>query len=82
METVLEKVNQTLTYLDSVTMVQSVATKIGIRPAYVSIVFLLAFFIVVILGYGASLICDIAGLLYPAYMSHKAVKSIEPDSIK
>ena len=82
MESVLEKVGQTLSYLDSTPMVQGIAGKTGIRPAYVAIVFILAFFFIVILGYGASLICDIVGILYPAFMSHKAAKSQDENQIK
>jgi len=80
---------QAQTYLDplsdhfkDVPVVKTIAEKLNVPTSYVAIGSVLVVFLMVFLGLGSGLIVNLVGILYPAYMSFKAIESEDPEDDK
>lgn len=64
-----------LNELDKVPQLKELSAKAGVKPAHIGLGVVALALILVLLGYGTSLIAFLVGFLYPAYMSFKALES-------
>ncbi|CDI76420.1 hypothetical protein, conserved [Eimeria acervulina] len=62
-------------YLEDATLAQQASSFTGLRPSV--LVIALGLFLIISLGtgIGGGLVCDVAGFLYPAWMSFRAIES-------
>ncbi|CAG9320813.1 unnamed protein product [Blepharisma stoltei] len=76
-------------YLDSLTqhfqtvpLVKQISEKSGLPASYVAIGFIGFSFMLVLFGICSGLMVNVVGILYPAYVSFKAIESKETDDDK
>ncbi|CDJ41800.1 hypothetical protein, conserved [Eimeria tenella] len=62
-------------YLQDAPVAQQAAAATGLRPSFLVAVAAAVLFISLGTGFGGGLVCDIAGFLYPAWMSFLAIES-------
>lgn len=69
-------------YLNASPLAQQAAAFTGLRPCVLFCGFVLFMIISLGSGFGGGLVCDVAGFLYPAWMSFRAVESPAPEDDK
>ncbi|XP_078252468.1 receptor expression-enhancing protein 5 [Rhinoraja longicauda] len=52
-----------------------IESKTGIKKTYIALAFVAFISIYLVIGYAASLVCNLIGFVYPAYVSIKAIES-------
>ena len=77
MEEFKQKIEALSNELDQILLIKTISDKTKVPSGYLAIGLSLIFFLFVLLGFGANLIVNIVGILYPAYMSFKAIESKE-----
>lgn len=69
-------------HFDKVPFLKKISEKTNIQSSYISIGIISSVFLFVLFGFFSSLLVNIVGILYPAYMSFKALESKETDDDK
>jgi receptor expression-enhancing protein 5/6 len=82
MDKVKDFVKRLTEHFDGIPKVKLVADKIGVPTGYIAIGILFVAMFLVFSDIGSHAICDVIGIVYPAYMSFKAIESKETDDDK
>merc|ERR1712188_209704 len=62
-------------FLDKIEVMQTLQDKTGIKKLYIAAGLCLALTIFILFGFGAGLLCNFVGFVYPAYASFKSLES-------
>merc|ERR1711934_662491 len=62
-------------FLDKIEVMQTLQDKTGIKKLYIAAGLSLAVTIFILFGFGAGLLCNFVGFVYPAYASFKSLES-------
>ncbi len=68
--------------LDDVEQLKELQKKTNIAPRHMAVIALVLLLVMMVLEYGASILCQVIGFVYPAYMSFKAIESKAEDDDK
>lgn len=82
----MEYINQYVEKLsesfDDIPQVKSVADRFGIRTGYIALGAVALVFLFVVIGIGEVFLTNLLGVVYPAYMSFKAIETKEEEDDK
>ena len=82
MDQIKQKIDSLSKHFEKIQPLRILSEKTGIPLGYIVIGVIVCLFIFVLVGVGANLIVHIVGILYPAYMSFKAIETKEEDDDK
>jgi receptor expression-enhancing protein 5/6 len=82
MDKVKAFVERVTAHFDGIPKIKLVADKIGVPSGYVALGILVVAMVLVFSEIGSTAICDLIGVIYPAYMSFKAIESSGADDDK
>lgn len=82
MDQIKQKIDNLSKHFEQVPVLKMISEKSGVPLGQLVIGVMTVFFIFVLIGFGTSLIVNVVGILYPAYMSFKAIESKEDDDDK
>ncbi|OMJ78268.1 hypothetical protein SteCoe_21945 [Stentor coeruleus] len=82
MDQIKEKIDSLTAHFEKIPYLKVASEKVGIPLGQLVIGVMLFLVLFVLLGFGASLIIHAVGILYPAYMSFKAIESPSEDDDK
>ena len=82
MDQIKQKIDNLSRHFEQVPALKQLSEKTGIPLGQLVIGVMVVLFLFVLLGFGANLIVHVVGILYPAYMSFKAIESKEEDDDK
>jgi receptor expression-enhancing protein 5/6 len=82
MEEIKAKIEELSEQLEQISLFKTLRAKTGVPTGTFAIGLMSVLFLLVFVGFGASLIVSVVGILYPAYMSFKAIESAEEDDDK
>ena len=69
-------------HFDEIPFIKQLSEKTKVPSSQLVIGIIVSLLVFVVFGFGASLIVQVVGILYPAYMSFKAIESPEDDDDK
>ena len=82
MEQFNQKIDSLTAHFEKVPGLAMVCEKSGVKAGYVVLGTLVVACLLVVIGLGTSTVINVVGILYPAYMSFKAIESMETDDDK
>jgi receptor expression-enhancing protein 5/6 len=82
MDKVKEYMNRCTAHFDQIPKFKMVADKVGVPSGYIAVALLVLAMFLVFSDLGSRVICDLVGVVYPAYISFKAVESPGADDDK
>ena len=77
MEQILEYINQLSGFFDSFETLKLASDKTGCKSALIVIFLAIVIVTILVASFGGPILCDLVGTLYPAYMSYRAIESLE-----
>jgi receptor expression-enhancing protein 5/6 len=82
MEKIEPYVQRASMHFDSIECIKALSAKVGVRSAYLVAGLLFVALFLVCSDLFGRLICDLLGIIYPGYLSFKAIESKTPDDDK
>ena len=82
MEQISEYINQLSIFFDSFEYLKIASDKSGVKSALLVILAAIIIISILVISFGAPILCDLVGTLYPTYMSYRAIETPKPDDDK
>jgi receptor expression-enhancing protein 5/6 len=82
MDKAKEYMNRVTAHFDEIPKIKLVADKVGVPSGYIAVAILFLVMFLVFSDIGGKAMVDVIGVLYPAYISFKAVESPGADDDK